>query len=129
VLAAPRVTSSLAVVNWQEMEAVKVYNLHRALTGMYALTTTWHGLTIKLLEPSLQIGTCEQDHWTNNSRVLNAPGCVKLDHTGSFLCVLCADNQWIGFRAISVPCKKPMSPHDFYNGYISKRSVTERTFT
>jgi methionyl-tRNA formyltransferase len=129
VLAAPRVTSSLAVINWQNMEAIKVYNLHRALTGKYSLTTTWHGLPIKLLEPSLQIGTCGQEQPTSNSCLLNMPGCVDLDQTGSFLRVFCADNQWIGFRAIGVSGKKPMSPRDFYNGYISKRNVTDRTFT
>ena len=129
VLAAPRVTSSLAVVNWQEMEARKVYNLHRALTGMYSLTTRWHGLPIKLLEPSLNIGISEPDQQTSNRRLLNTPGCVELDHTRSFLRVLCADNQWIGFRALIVPGKKPMSPQDFYNGYLSKHNVTEWTFT
>jgi len=129
VLAAPRVTPSLAVVNWQEMEARKVYNLHRALTGMYSLTTRWHGLPIKLLEPSLHIGISELEQQTSNRRLLNTPGCVELDHTRSFLRVLCADNQWIGFRALIVPGKKPMSPQDFYNGYLSKHNVTEWTFT
>lgn len=129
MFAAPRVTSALAVINWQNMEAVKVYNLHRALTGKYLLTTTWHGLHIKLLEPSLENGTSERKQWTNNSRLLNMPGCVDLDQTGTFLQVMCADNQWIGFRATGVPGKKPMSPRDFYNGYISKRNIMERIFT
>lgn len=129
MLAAPRVTSSLAVVNWRKMDTVKVYNLHRALTGMYSLTTRWHGLPIKLLEPSLRTGTYDLDQQTRNRRLLNTPGCVELDHTHSLLQVLCADNRWIGFRAIIVPGKKPMSPQDFYNGYLSKRSVTEWIFT
>lgn len=122
MLAAPRVTSSLAAIKWQDMEAMQIYNLHRALTGIYSLTTTWHGLPIKLLEPSLEIGTCKQE-------LLNRPGYVELDHKSRVLRVLCADNKWIGFRAIVVPGKKPMSPQDFYNGYMSKRNVNEWTFT
>jgi methionyl-tRNA formyltransferase len=129
VPAAPRVTSSLAVIKWQNMEAVKVYNLHRALTEIYSLSTTWHGVPIKLLEPTLESGTCKQEKQTRNSWLLNRPGCVQLDRKGRFLRVLCADNQWISFRAIVVPGKKPMSPQDFYNGYMSKRSSTEWTFT
>jgi methionyl-tRNA formyltransferase len=111
------------------MEAIKVYNLHRALMGKFSLTTTWHGLPIKLLEPSLDIGTYEQKRSTGDSCPLNMPGYVDLDRTGSFLRVVCADKQWIGFRAICVAGKKPMSPRDFYNGYISKCNIMERTFT
>jgi methionyl-tRNA formyltransferase len=129
VLAAPRVTSSLAVIKWQNMEARKIYNLHRALTGLYSLTTTWHGLPIKLLEPSLETGICKQEQQTRNSWLLKRPGCVEFNHKGRFLHVLCADSKWISFRAIVVPGKKPMSPKDFYNGYMSKHSVTEWTFS
>lgn len=129
MLAAPRVTSSLAAIKWQNMEAMKVYNLHRALIGKYALTTAWHDLPIKLLEPSLLPGTCERERRTSSTAPLNVPGCIELDRTGRVLRVLCADKQWIGFGAVGVPGKRPMSPRDFYNGYISKRNVTERTFT
>jgi methionyl-tRNA formyltransferase len=129
VPAAPRVTSSLAAIKWQDIEAREVYNLHRALTGLYSLTTTWHGLPIKLLEPSLETGTCKQEQQTRNSGLLKRPGRVEFDHKGYFLHVLCADSKWVSFRAIVVPGKKPMSPQDFYNGYMSKRSVIEWTFT
>jgi methionyl-tRNA formyltransferase len=129
MLAAPRVTSSLAVIKWQNMEAVKVFNLHRALTGMYSLTTTWHELPIKLLKPSLEIGTCNQEQQTRNSQLLKRPGNVEFDHKNRLLRVLCADSKWISFGAIVVPGKKPMSPKDFYNGYLSKHNVIEWTFT
>ncbi|XP_069690111.1 methionyl-tRNA formyltransferase, mitochondrial [Periplaneta americana] len=126
---APRVTSALSLVDWKNMDAETVYNLYRALAGLYSLRTSWHGMMVKLFEPSLELEVCDREQRTSNSWLLNTAGCVELDPTGNYLRVLCANKQWIGFRAIGVPGKKRMSPQDFYNGYISKHSAVEWIFT
>ena len=125
---APRVNSSLANVNWQSMSSIQVFNLHRALVGLYPLSTSWHGLPIKLLEPVLLDEILDIPERTSNSWLLNSPGYVEFDRSGHFLRVLCADNKWIGFRVVRIQGKKPMTAHDFYNGFISKRSATEWIF-
>ncbi|PSN58275.1 hypothetical protein C0J52_00118 [Blattella germanica] len=125
---APRIESSLAQVAWNEMTAIQVFNLHRALVSLYPLATTWHGLPIKLLEPVLLDRTLAASERSSNSWLLNLPGCVELDRAGRVLRVLCADSTWIGFRNIRIQGRKPMTAHDFYNGFISKRSATEWIF-
>jgi len=46
---APKVTSKISLVKWDEMTAKNVYDLHRALLGLYPLKTKFDGMTIKLL--------------------------------------------------------------------------------
>lgn len=47
---APKVTSKLALINWNEMSAKNIYDLHRALLGLYPLTTIFQDATIKLCD-------------------------------------------------------------------------------
>ncbi|KAJ9579551.1 hypothetical protein L9F63_004810, partial [Diploptera punctata] len=125
---APRVKPSLAHVDWENMSSIQVFNLYRALVGLYPLSTTWHGMHIKLLEPVLLDKTLDISERTSNSWLLSSPGCVELDRSGRILRVLCADNKWIGFQVVRIQGRKPMSAQDFHNGFISKRSATEWIF-
>jgi hypothetical protein len=54
---------------------------------------------------------------------------MELNHTCSFLQLLGAYDEWIGFRALSVPQRKALSPQDFYSVYLSKHNVTVSSFT
>lgn len=125
---APRINPSLANVDWQNMTSVQIFNLHRALVGLHQLSTSWHGLAIKLFEPVLLDKMLDPSERTSNSWLLNSPGCVELDRSGHILRVLCADNKWIGFQMVRIQGRKPMTARDFYNGFISKRSATEWMF-
>ena len=127
-VSAPRINSSLANVDWQKMSSIQVFNLHRALVGLYSLSTSWHGLSIKLLEPVLLDDKLSVSERTSNSWLLNSPGCIELDHSERILRVLCADNKWIGFKMVKIQGRKSMTAQDFYNGFISKRSATEWMF-
>ncbi|XP_017790874.1 PREDICTED: methionyl-tRNA formyltransferase, mitochondrial, partial [Habropoda laboriosa] len=47
---APKVTSKSSLINWNEMSATIIYNLYRALLGLYPLTTTCQNAKIKLFD-------------------------------------------------------------------------------
>lgn len=47
---APKFTSKLSLIKWDEMSAIDIYNLQRALVGLYSLTTKFRNTTIKLLD-------------------------------------------------------------------------------
>lgn len=49
-ISAPKITSKISLVNWDQMSAKQVYNLHRALLGLYPLTTSYQNTKVKLLD-------------------------------------------------------------------------------
>ncbi|CAA9996324.1 unnamed protein product [Nesidiocoris tenuis] len=57
---APKLTPSMAKIDWQKSNARHVYNMHRALSHFFPLVTTWHGTILKLLDVRL-------DHKTRNA--------------------------------------------------------------
>lgn len=57
---APKLTPSMAKIDWQTSNARRVYNMHRALSNFFPLVTTWHGTILKLLDVRL-------DHKTRNA--------------------------------------------------------------
>ncbi|XP_066993360.2 methionyl-tRNA formyltransferase, mitochondrial isoform X2 [Anabrus simplex] len=122
---APRVTAALSVVNWKGLSANEVYNLYRALVGVFPLSTKWHELTVKLYKASLSA----HSKGIEKKYVSCRAGYVVYDWHSKLLVVKCCDGQWIGFRNVSVPRKKMMTPADFYNGYISKQTEEEWYFT
>ncbi|KAK9504091.1 hypothetical protein O3M35_010510 [Rhynocoris fuscipes] len=50
---APKIKSEMAIVYWDKMSAIKLYNMHRALNHLYPLTTKWHGRKVKFTEISI----------------------------------------------------------------------------
>ncbi|KAJ8869451.1 hypothetical protein PR048_028441 [Dryococelus australis] len=112
----------MAVVRWQEMTSAQVYNLHRALSSVYPLTTTWHGLPVRLY-----CATPAMSSAPGGERC--RPGCVQYLRSAAALRVLCADQRWVHFVSVGVPNKKPLSATEFYNGYLSKKKESERIFT
>ena len=55
-------------------------------------------------------------------------GTVFYNSKNKTVCVRCKDN-WVSFRQVVVKGKKPMSAHDFYNGFISKVPLEKRKFS
>lgn len=118
---APRIKSDFAHVQWNEMNSVRVYNLARALKGLYPLQTSWNGITVKLLDV---VRPTESDIDRNYK-----PGFVKYDKIEKLLKVLCADSKWICVKSVRVAGKSIMSAMDFNNGYINKEDIHRRYFT
>ncbi|XP_071444641.1 methionyl-tRNA formyltransferase, mitochondrial [Hetaerina americana] len=118
---APKVTPSLGMVQWQEKNAESLYNLWRALFGVYHLTTSWHGTQVRLMD----VHYCDDKDISG----LDRPGKITFSKSSGMILVICADGGKIGFRKLGVTGKKPMSAMDFYNGYMSKRSADEWYFS
>lgn len=49
-IVAPKVTSKISLVKWDEMTAKNVYDLHRGLLGLHPLTTKFGDTAIKLFD-------------------------------------------------------------------------------
>lgn len=49
-IVAPKITSKISLVKWDEMTAKNVYDLHRGLLGLYPLTTKFGDKTVKLFD-------------------------------------------------------------------------------
>lgn len=102
------------------MPARNVYNLYRALVGLYPLSTTWNGMVVKLYDVRLSF---------MEGFSAEAPGSVHYDKNDKMLKVKCSDGNWIGVKSIGVPNKRAMTSSDFNNGYLKKADVNKRIFT
>ncbi|XP_043285311.1 methionyl-tRNA formyltransferase, mitochondrial isoform X2 [Venturia canescens] len=112
---APKITAKASVIRWNKMSAQNVYNLQRALTGLYSLTTKFEGIAIKLhgirvYEEPVSLANSDEEK----------PGCVFYDKKKNLLLIQCKDNTWISVDEIVVPGRRAMSGKDFRNGFMSK---------
>lgn len=103
---APRVTQKMAHVDWNKMSAKDVYNLDRALTGLFPLHSSFNGVVVKLYN----VCKC--------SDVGAKPGSVVYDKGSRTLQIRCADGRCVSVDRIGVQGKKVMSAPDFANGYM-----------
>lgn len=98
------------------MSAKDVYNLQRAVTGMFHLTTKFNNIPIKLYDISKANNKIVADNCKNSIK----PGSVVYDKQHKTLQIQCADGNWITVKTIGLPGKR-MSAADFNNGFISKQ--------
>lgn len=116
---APLVRKEIAIIDWELMTNIEVYNLWRAVGDFVKLRTKYSetGLPVRIgtvLHPSLLEGADLSTHHT--------PGVVrylKRSKKKKFVCVKCREG-WVPISDIFYHNKKVMSPTDFYNGLLSK---------
>lgn len=101
------------------MSAEEIYNLSRALCGIYHLTTKWEQTTVKLIN----VKRC----MINKIEPI-VPGKVIFNRNENVLNVQCRDGCWISVEKIGIYNKKPMSAKDFNNGYIQKLKIANVIF-
>lgn len=79
---AKKIDPSYSVIDWNNMTAVQIYNLHRALGHIYPLTAQWQGVKVKLHKISL-----DQKHKSDSSNTHHetATQTTKLSSAMSFL--------------------------------------------
>lgn len=99
------------------MTAEKIFNLGRAVDGIFPVQTTWNGRPVKLFK--IRKGDITS---TKN------PGYVEYDSEKTLLKVLCSDLQFITVKKIGLVGKKIMSAKDFNNGYVKKEPPDCRYF-
>ncbi|KZC06067.1 Methionyl-tRNA formyltransferase, mitochondrial [Dufourea novaeangliae] len=120
---APKITSSIALVKWDEMSAKIVYNLHRALLGLYPLSTKFQDKTVKLHD----ITIAEE----SITRKLDGemPGTVIYDRISDALIIKCAGNSCISVKKLIIQGKSVMKARDFNNGFIAGKKESKIFFS
>lgn len=120
---APKVTSKLSLIKWDEMTAKNVYDLQRALYELYPLTTKFMDLTVKLLDVRVLKEPAPGKYPSNR-----IPGLVMFNKKLDKLVVCCRNNSWISVCKIGYPGRPPMAARDFNNGFIAKNKKKEAFF-
>uniref|UniRef100_A0A1B6CTX3 methionyl-tRNA formyltransferase n=1 Tax=Clastoptera arizonana TaxID=38151 RepID=A0A1B6CTX3_9HEMI len=150
VTLAPRLNVSISTVDFKEMSAQEVYNLHRAISHVYPVMSHWHGAPIRLFgilpdkEQTLNIAQSGTLPTSNKSAIdfLNAdtvkklssqcvmngntvPGLMKWNPRTKIIKIQCSDGKYVICSSFALAGKKHMTSVDFYNGYLSKRKENE----
>ncbi|XP_012232252.1 methionyl-tRNA formyltransferase, mitochondrial isoform X2 [Linepithema humile] len=110
---APKVTSKISLVKWDEMTAKNVYDLHRGLLGLYPLTTKFHNTTMKLFD--IQQASKPSSETNPEDDV---PGFVRFDRKSDTLIVTCKGPSWVSIKKVTMTGRSPMSAVDFRNGFM-----------
>ncbi|XP_066511123.1 methionyl-tRNA formyltransferase, mitochondrial-like [Hoplias malabaricus] len=106
---APKISSALSWLVWEEQTCDGIDRLYRAIGSRIPLRTVWMGKQIKLLD---FVGQCHPHLGSLSAAV---PGSIRYQKESNTLLVRCKDG-WVGFK--SVKLKKSLSAADFYNGYL-----------
>ncbi|CAB3239320.1 unnamed protein product [Arctia plantaginis] len=116
---AKKINKSISVVRWSQMTAAEVYNLYRAIYGLFPLTTKFQGKQMKLFDAFI--------HNPDNVELKNKPiGTVEYCDSTKAIRILCKDLRYIYFRSLRIVGKRQISALDFYNGYIKNVSLEKR---
>ncbi|RVE54061.1 hypothetical protein evm_001184 [Chilo suppressalis] len=116
---ARKINKSISDVRWTDMNAVDVYNLYRAIYGLYSLTSKYRDKRVKLFGAFL--------YDTEETEKNNLPaGTLTYCHRTNAIKVLCKDNKYIYFKSIRIVGKREISALDFYNGYIKNTLLEKR---
>ncbi|XP_021203016.2 methionyl-tRNA formyltransferase, mitochondrial isoform X2 [Bombyx mori] len=116
---AKKINKSISEVNWAQMTSRDIYNLYRAIYGLYALSTKYKDKHLKLFNAFLSDEDTEENLY---SPVGTVEYCKKRDA----IRILCKDRKYIYFKSLRIVGKKEISALDFYNGYIKNLAVEKR---
>ncbi|KAB5525988.1 hypothetical protein PHYPO_G00146530 [Pangasianodon hypophthalmus] len=108
---APKISSSLSWLVWEEQTCDQIDRLYRAIGSRVHLRTIWMGRAIKLLD---FVGKCNVPS-TEISNFAAVPGSIQYQKESNTLSVCCKDG-WVGFKTVML--KKRLSAADFFNGYL-----------
>ncbi|EDW66503.1 methionyl-tRNA formyltransferase, mitochondrial isoform X1 [Drosophila virilis] len=117
---APKITSRITAIDWCEQTAMELFARHRALYGFKNLTTTLQDRTVYLLElkqPELQLSASPNP----------APGYIYYNRVRKSLIVGCARGTQLEVLQLRIEGKKPMSAHDFNNGFLKRAQSVQFT--
>ncbi|XP_045465920.1 methionyl-tRNA formyltransferase, mitochondrial [Harmonia axyridis] len=116
---APKVETSFARIDWENMTSSKIFNLERALKGFLPLTSIWKGEIIKLFGIGLLNDGCD---------IEMKQGFIHYDDESQKLKVVCTDKNYITIEKVQIYQRKLMAAKDFNNGYLKKVPLEERYF-
>lgn len=110
IISAKKINKTISEVRWNEMSSRDVYNLYRAIYGLYPLTTKFKDKQMKLFNAFL----VENDKECSNKLI----GSLEYCHENQAIKILCKDKKYIYFKTLRIIGKREISALDFYNGYI-----------
>lgn len=121
---APKISSTMACIIWEEHSCDYIDRLFRAIGFRIPLRTMWMGNPIKLLD---YVGKRSLS-FTASPFLPTVPGSLHYQKESNTLLVRCKDG-WVGFKTVMF--KKRLSAADFFNGYLHqsmlKKSPTSNT--
>ncbi|XP_026863122.2 methionyl-tRNA formyltransferase, mitochondrial [Electrophorus electricus] len=107
---APKISTSMSWLVWEEQTCDQISQLFRAIGFRIPLRTIWMDRTVKLQD---FVGKCKMPFTENSYAVV--PGSIHYDKESNTILVCCKDG-WVGFKTITL--KKRLSAADFFNGYL-----------
>lgn len=111
----------MCIIDWNITDSNSVYNKYRALSGLWPLTTTWHGIPVKLIK------VCKY-HMPNVECQLK-PGQLVYDKRKNKLSVKCGGKGgYVLIEKIKMSGHKTMSGKDFFNGFLYMKPENEWKF-
>ncbi|TRY65869.1 hypothetical protein DNTS_018024 [Danionella cerebrum] len=119
---APKISSGMAWILWEEHSCDYIDRLSRSVGSRVPLRTMWNGNTIKLLEFD---GKCKVS-FPATPCLSTVPGSFYYQKESNTLQVRCKDG-WVGFKALKF--KKKLSAADFYNGYLHQSVLIKPSFS
>ncbi|KAG9341320.1 hypothetical protein JZ751_019424 [Albula glossodonta] len=118
VTMAPKISTDMSWVVWEEQTCDHISCLFRAIGSRIPLRTFWMGDVIKLLDFVGKVNVSESE---GKDAV---PGSIRYQKESNTVLVRCKDG-WVGFRALLL--RKRLSAADFYNGYLHPYFVKTST--
>lgn len=110
---APKIENEFCKIRWNEMTALNIFDLYRALYSFKNLTTTFRNEPLKIVEIAKSANLIQKDG--------KKPGHVRFCWKTKRLLVRCADDRDVEIVKLSIG-KKVMSASDFNNGFLKKHS-------
>lgn len=118
IVSAKKINKAMSEVRWTDMSAIEVYNLHRALHGIYPLTTKFRDKLTKLFDAFIDSDL--------QSDIDLTPGTIQYCNKTHSIKVLCKDRKYVNFKSIRIVGKREITALDFFNGYIKNMSLEKR---
>ncbi|KAK3864629.1 hypothetical protein Pcinc_029704 [Petrolisthes cinctipes] len=128
VTKAPKISGSTALVEWSQHTRHNIQAMFLALDDYFPLWTHWQGTPIKLRDMVLTKPEQRSTQHRVNEEITKCEGSIVYHLKSRVISVKCVDG-WVSFRQVVMKGRKPMSAHDFYNGFISKVPKEMKRFT
>lgn len=105
------------------MTSREIYNLYRSLYSFKNILTTFNNEPVKIMElAKLELSKLQ------NEIPDCQPGAAVFCKKSKKLLVMCADQNFVEIKQLSIGKKKVMSAADFNNGFLKKCIEAEKKF-
>ncbi|XP_023169673.2 methionyl-tRNA formyltransferase, mitochondrial isoform X3 [Drosophila hydei] len=121
---APKITSQITEIRWSQQTSMELFARYRALYGFKNLTTSFLGKTVQLLELKPPVPA---DELRLPASTIQVPGSFYFHRLRKSLLIGCAQGTQLEVLQLRVEGKKPMSAHDFNNGFLKRAQTLQFT--